>query len=136
MQVKLKNVIYVPGTHTVGNITLQVSERKEIRAYLEGELFMFSPVGMSIATRATNGNTIKLRNALNKVFEAIDYPIVWTVIDGTLCFTPMGEAYTSNQELVSGTTYAYHQTCIFHWRMEKQRVNDYLNTQLKVDRYI
>jgi len=136
MQVKLSDVMYVPGNHTIGNITLQVSERKEIRAYLDGELFMFSPIGMSIATRATNGSTVKLKNALNKVFKAFEYPIVWTVEDGALCFTPESQSFSGNQELVSGTTYAYSITCNFHWRTENQRVNEYLNTQLKVNRYI
>lgn len=138
MGVKLKDVLYKSGTHTVNGITLQVSDKKEIRAYLDGELFLYSPAGMSIATRATNGNTIKLRNALNKVFEALDFPIVWTVSDGTLCFAPMRKSFTSNQELVVDTTYAYNINCVFHWdsKFVGHTVNDFLHQELKSNRYI
>ncbi len=138
MKVKLQDVLYTQGTHTVDGITLKVSADKQVRAYIQGELFMYSPAGMSIATRIPNCTVSKIRikNALNKIFKAIDYPIVWTVEDGTLCFTCEGIAYGENQTYDIGTTYAYNISGLFHWRVENARVNEFMYQELKVERYL
>ena len=137
MKVKLQDCLFTPGTHTVNGITLKVSADKNVKAYLDGELFLFTPGGMSIATRETNGSKVKLKNALNKIFQAIDFPIVWSVEDGTLCFTPESQAFTNNQELAPGTTYAHSINCVFHWwQMERQQVNDFMYQELKSERYL
>jgi hypothetical protein len=139
MKVKLQDVLYTPGTHTVEGITLKVSADKHVKAYLDGELFLFTPGGMSIATRnvSASAKRIRLKNALNKVFKAIDFPVVWTVEDGTIAFTCEGQAFTSNQELVPGTTYDYHTSCNFHWwQMESKAVNEFLYQELKAERYL
>jgi hypothetical protein len=139
MKVKLQDCLFTPGTHTVNGITLKVSADKNVKAYLDGELFLFTPGGMSIATAdvSRTSNRIRLKNALNKIFQVIDFPITWTVEDGTLCFTSESQAFTANQELVPGTTYAYNGECIFHWwQMERTQVNDFLRTEMKSERYL
>lgn len=138
MKVKLSDVLFQQGTHTVDGITLKVSERKDVRAYIDGELFLYSPAGMSIGTRVPNNGTsqIRVKNALNKIFKAVEYPIIWTVEEGTLCFTCEDTAYGANQTYDIGTTYAYSISGLFHWRVENARVNEFMYQELKSERYL
>ena len=138
MKVKLSDVLFQQGTHTVDGITLKVSADKQVRAYIDGELFIYSPAGMSIATRTPNRavSKIRIKNALNKIFRAIDYPIVWTIESGTLCFTCEDIAYGANQTYDIGTTYAYIISGLFHWRVENAGVNEFMYQELKSERYL
>jgi hypothetical protein len=138
MKVKLSDVLFTQGTHTVDGITLKVSADKQVRAYIDGELFLYSPAGMSIGTRVPNNGAsqIRVKNALNKIFKAVEYPIVWAVESGGLCFTVEGESFGECQSYDIGTTYAYHLSGLFHWRVESARVNEFMYQELKAERYL
>lgn len=139
---KLANAMFTEGTHTVGNVTFVTNVCEwtgtKVYGYVDGELFFYSPGGMMVATRATNGSTVKLKNALNKVFQVLEFPIVWTVEDGTLCFTPQGQAFSNTHELEPDTTYAYNLVCNFYyWDRPDVEHNARLSEHLKsTQRYL